>query len=92
MTRNYACFKAVRSRLAKAEEELQIACKTLRRNGFKDTADELSRELRLIRVFSKPNGHLDALEKAKDYPDDWPEATSGHMLREAQGVAPCGDA
>lgn len=91
MTRNANCFKAVRSRLAMAEEQLQIACKTLRKNGWTDSADELSRELRLIRMFSKPGGILAQLEAAKDWPDDWPEA-GGHFMREAEGVAPCEDA
>lgn len=92
MTKNTNCFKAVRSRLAMAEEQLQIACKTLRKNGFEETADELSRELRLIRGFSKQDGILDLLEKAKDWPEDWPEAPGGKFIRDADGVAPCRDA
>lgn len=91
MSRNPNCFKAVRTRLGMAEEQLQIACKTLRKNGWTETANELSRELRLIRFFSKPDGILDQLEQAKDWPDGWPEA-GGHFLREAEGVAPCSDA
>lgn len=90
--RNFNCMKSVRSRLAMAEEQLQITCKTLRKNGFEETADELSRELRLIRNFSKPGGLLDILEKAEDWPDDWPEIPSGRLLRDAEGVKPCGDA
>ena len=88
MIRNVNCIKSVRARLARAEEQLQIACKTLRRNGFTESADELSRELRLIRGFSRPGGILDDLSKA----DDWPENSGGRFLREAEGVAPCGDA
>lgn len=91
MKRNPECLKAVRTRIGEAEEQLQIACKTLRRNGWVDTADELSRELRLLRMFTKPDGHLDALNKP-DWPDDWPEIPAGRGYQEARGVKPCGDA
>lgn len=89
--RNPNCLRAVRTRLSEAEEQLQIACKTLRRNGWSDTADELSRELRLIRGSSKPGGIIDMLEGAKDWPDI-PEGGGARFLREAEGVLPCRDA
>lgn len=88
--KNLNCFKAVRTRIAKAEEELQIACKTLRRNGWEDTADELSRELRLIRLFTKQGGILDMLQKAPEI--DMPEDCGSQFLRASQGVIPCRDA
>lgn len=54
---------AVRQRLAMAEEQLQIAAKTLRQGGWPDTAHEVTKLLKLSRVLTQKDGWLDWMEK-----------------------------
>ncbi len=61
--RREAIISPVRCQLRQAEEKLQIACKLLRENGFPESADDLVRHLRGIRVYKQKDGFLDWMEK-----------------------------
>lgn len=64
MTRpNPAGLTGCRVHLAQAEEKLQAACAILRQNGWPETAEELVKHLRMLRVWTQPHGWLDWLEK-----------------------------
>ena len=56
-------LRAVRVQIAQAEEKLAIACKLLRDNGMPENADELSRDLKHLRVWTMQDGWLDCLAK-----------------------------
>lgn len=58
-----ACLTAVRVQIAQAEEKLAVACGILRRNGFPTSADDLSRSVKGLRVWTQQDGFLDYLAK-----------------------------
>lgn len=71
MTRpNPAGLRGCRVQLAQAEEKLQAACVILRQSGWPETADELVKQLYVLRVWTGKDGWLDCLEKpaADDVP------------------------
>ena len=57
---------AVRCQLRQAEEKLQISCKMLRENGAPDSANDLLRTLKMVRVWTQKDGFLDYLEKPNE--------------------------
>jgi hypothetical protein len=58
-----ACLKAVRVQIQEGLEKLNVACAILRRNGWVENADELSRTVKHGRVWTQKDGWLDMLEK-----------------------------
>lgn len=48
--------------------------------------------MRLLRVFTNPDGILGQLEKNHDVPIETSETGGVRFLRDAQGVKPCPDA
>lgn len=59
-------LKAVRVQISQAEAQIAQACVILRRNGFPESADDLSRQLKALRVWTQPNGWLHWLERGDD--------------------------
>ena len=59
---------AVRCQIQQAEEKMQIACGLMRKNGYPESADDLARILKQMRVWSQPDGFLHFLEQP-DMPD-----------------------
>ena len=47
---------------------MQIACGLMRKNGYPESADDLARILKQMRVWSQPDGFLHFLEQP-DMPD-----------------------
>ena len=64
---NSECIPAVRAQVEQATEKLVTACKILRRNGFTESADDLARQLKMLNVWTQPDGMLHWLEHGKDW-------------------------
>lgn len=67
-------YKAIRVQLGEAEEKMRCAIKMMRDNGLPDNANELTRTLKHLRVWTQPDGWLDALESKGNEP--WQHAHS----------------
>ena len=77
-----------RTLLSLACDNTKAAARILREAGFEQTADDVSREARILSTYCQIDGMLSQLASAKDWPDDWPEGTPGRGIREAAGVEP----
>lgn len=77
-------FTEARERVSSAASSIGEAVSILREAGMTDTADELAREQRMILFHVH---HLDKLDNAPDVPGI-EAASSGRLLRQAEGVEP----
>lgn len=64
------CLRAVRAQIEQAQEHLTIACKVMRNNGFPESANDLSRNLKMLNVWTQQSGLLHWLEHGKDWPSE----------------------
>jgi len=60
---NPDALKTARTRIAMAEEQLQIACTALRRQGWPENADALAVELKRLRIWTQDGGFLDCMAR-----------------------------
>jgi len=61
VTANTDIIPALRYQIRQAEEKLQIACKLLRDNGYPESADDLVRSSKSVRIWTQKDGWLDYL-------------------------------
>ena len=66
-------YKAIRTQLNEAETKMRNACEMMRRHGLPENADELTRTVKHLRVWTQKDGWLDILESQGD--EAWQHAS-----------------